>query len=92
MGRDSASGMDTQGPTGFHSPFPCLCGCGTVALVDFLTMKNLLQSYVHQPSTWLGLAKMGAAFGLYSTGVGGALTTAIVGIFGLIDVIRNERR
>ena len=55
-------------------------------------MKNLLQSYVHQPSTWLGLAKMGAAFGLYSTGVGGAITTAIVGIFGVIDVIRNERK
>jgi hypothetical protein len=55
-------------------------------------MKNLLQSYVHQPSTWLGFAKLGAAFGLYSTGVGGAIGTAIVGIFGLIDVIRNERR
>jgi hypothetical protein len=40
----------------------------------------------------LGLAKMGAAFGLYSTGVGGALTTAIVGIFGVIDVIRNEHK
>ena len=55
-------------------------------------MKTLLNSYVRQPSTWLGLAKMGAAFGLYSTGVGGALTTAIVGIFGVIDVIRNERK
>ena len=67
-------------------------GCGTVAVVDFLVMKTLFQSYVRQPSTWLGLAKMGAAFGLYSTGVGGALTTAIVGIFGVIDVIRNERK
>ena len=55
-------------------------------------MKTLIQSYVRQPSTWLGLAKMGAAFGLYSTGVGGALATAIVGIFGLVDVIRNERK
>jgi hypothetical protein len=63
-----------------------------VALVDFLTMKTLIQSYVRQPSTWLGLAKMGAAFGLYSSGVGGALTTVIVSIFGVIDVIRNERR
>jgi len=63
-----------------------------VEIVDLLTMKTLLQSYVRQPSTWLGLAKMGAAFGLYSTGVGGALTTAIISIFGLIDVVRNERR
>lgn len=63
-----------------------------VALVDLLTMKTLIQSYVRQPSTWLGIAKMGAAFGLYSTGVGGALTTAIISIFGLIDVVRNERR
>jgi hypothetical protein len=55
-------------------------------------MKTLIQSYVRQPSTWLGIAKMGAAFGLYSSGVGGALTTAIVSIFGVIDVIRNERR
>ena len=69
-----------------------MCRCGTVAGVDFLVMKTLINSYVRQPSTWLGLAKMGAAFGLYSTGVGGALTTAIVGVFGLIDVIRNERK
>ena len=84
--------MDAQGPAGFHSPFPRLCLCGMVAFVDLLTMKTLVQSYVRQPSTWLGLAKMGAAFGLYSTGVGGALATAIVGIFGVIDVIRNERK
>lgn len=63
-----------------------------VAFEDFLIMNTLLKSYVRQPSTWLGLAKMGAAFGLYSSGVGGALTTAIVGIFGVIDVIRNERK
>ena len=69
-----------------------MCRYGTVAGVDFLAMKTLINSYVRQPSTWLGLAKMGAAFGLYSTGVGGAITTAIVGIFGVIDVIRNERK
>jgi len=34
---------------------------------------------------------MGAAFGLYSTGVGGTIGTAIMGIFGVVDVIRNER-
>jgi hypothetical protein len=50
-----------------------------------------IKDYVKQPSTWLGLAKLGTAFGLYSTGVGGAIGTAIIGLFGLIDVIRNEK-
>ena len=52
---------------------------------------NTLRSYARQPSTWLGLAKLGAALGLYSTGVGGAIGTAIIGVFGLVDVIRNEK-
>jgi F0F1-type ATP synthase membrane subunit c/vacuolar-type H+-ATPase subunit K len=52
---------------------------------------NTLKIYARQPSTWLGLAKLGAALGLYSTGVGGAIGTAIIGVFGLVDVIRNER-
>ena len=52
---------------------------------------NALKLYVRQPSTWLGLAKLGAAAGLYSTGVGGAIGTAILGVFGLIDVVRNEK-
>jgi hypothetical protein len=55
-------------------------------------MKPLLDSYIRQPSTWLGLAKLGAAMGFYSSGVGGAVGSAIVAIFGLIDVIRNERK
>ena len=49
-----------------------------------------LKDYIKQPSTWLGIAKLGAALGLYSTGIGGAVGTAIMGIFGLVDVIRNE--
>ena len=53
-------------------------------------MKTL-KNYLHQPSTWLGLAKLGAALGLYSTGVGGAIGSAVMGVFGLLDVIRNER-
>ena len=53
-------------------------------------MKTL-KNYLHQPSTWLGFAKLGAALGLYSTGIGGAIGTAIIGVFGLVDVIRNER-
>ena len=52
---------------------------------------NTLKEYVRQPSTWLGLAKLGAALGLYSTGIGGAIGSAVMGVFGLVDVIRNER-
>lgn len=51
-----------------------------------------LKDYIKQPSTWLGLAKLGAAIGLYSTGVGGAVAQGIMAIFGVIDVIRNERK
>lgn len=84
--------MDAERRLRFHSSFPCSCACGSVALKNFLTMKPLLDSYIRQPSTWLGLAKLGAAFGFYSSGVGGALGSAIVAIFGVIDVIRNERK
>ena len=52
---------------------------------------NTLKTYARQPSTWLGLAKLGAALGLYSTGVGGAIGSAVMVVFGLLDVIRNER-
>jgi len=52
---------------------------------------KVLKTYLRQPSTWLGLAKLGAALGLYSTGVGGAVGNAVIGVFGLLDVIRNER-
>jgi hypothetical protein len=53
---------------------------------------NTLKLYARQPSTWLGLAKLGAAVGLYSTGIGGAIGTAILAIFGAVDVIRNEKK
>lgn len=53
-------------------------------------MKRTLINYMRQPSTWLGLAKLGAALGLYSTGVGGSIGSAIVAVFGAVDVIRNE--
>lgn len=52
---------------------------------------SILKSYLKQPSTWLGFAKVGAAIGIYSTGIGNAVATAIISIFGLVDVIRNER-
>jgi hypothetical protein len=53
---------------------------------------NLLKTYLRQPSTWLGIAKIGAAAGIYSTGVGNSVATVIVSIFGIVDVIRNERQ
>lgn len=53
---------------------------------------KVLKNYLRQPSTWLGLAKVGAALGIYSTGIGNAVATAVVSIFGLVDVIRNEHR
>jgi len=51
-----------------------------------------MKDYLKQPSTWLGLAKFGAAVGLYSTGIGGAVAQGIMAIFGIIDVVRNEKR
>jgi hypothetical protein len=62
------------------------------AILPFQQIQmNTLKIYARQPSTWLGLAKLGAALGLYSTGVGGAIGTAVIGVFGLVDVIRNEK-
>jgi len=61
---------------------------GTNRSTPRLTMKEHLK----QPSTWLGLAKLGAALGLYSTGIGGAIAQGVMAIFGIIDVIRNEKR
>lgn len=52
---------------------------------------NILKNYLKQPSTWLGFVKIGAAVGLYSTGVGGAIGSAILAIFGAADVIRKEK-
>jgi hypothetical protein len=53
---------------------------------------SIFKTYLRQPSTWLGLAKIGAAAGIYSMDISGAVSTAIVSLFGLIDVIRNEAR
>ena len=50
-----------------------------------------LKDYAKQPSTWLGLAKLGAAIGLYSTGVGGAIAQGVIALFGILDVLRNEK-
>ena len=53
---------------------------------------SIFKTYLKQPSTWLGLAKLGAAAGIYSTGLGGAISTTIIAVFGLVDVARNEHR
>jgi hypothetical protein len=53
---------------------------------------SIFKTYLRQPSTWLGIAKLGAAAGIYSMDISGAVSTAIVSLFGLIDVIRNEAR
>jgi hypothetical protein len=50
-----------------------------------------LKDYARQPSTWLGLAKLGVSVGLWSTGIGGAAAQLIIGIFGFVDVLRNEK-
>lgn len=52
---------------------------------------SIFKSYLKQPSTWLGLIKLGAAAGLYSTGAGGALATAVMAVLGAVDVVRNEK-
>ncbi len=50
-----------------------------------------MKEYLKQPSTWLGIVKLGTAVGLYSTGIGGAIAQGVMAIFGIIDVIRNEK-
>jgi hypothetical protein len=52
----------------------------------------IMKEYLKQPSTWLGIVKLGTAIGLYSTGIGGAIAQGVMAIFGIIDVIRNEKR
>jgi hypothetical protein len=52
----------------------------------------IMKEYLKQPSTWLGIVKLGTAIGLYSTGIGGAVAQGVMAIFGIIDVIRNEKR
>jgi hypothetical protein len=50
-----------------------------------------MKEYLKQPSTWLGIVKLGTAIGLYSTGIGGAIAQGVITLFGIIDVIRNEK-
>lgn len=58
---------------------------------DSSTTQLIMKEYLKQPSTWLGIVKLGTAIGLYSTGIGGAIAQGVMAIFGVIDVIRNEK-
>ncbi len=56
-------------------------------------MKQLILQYIRQPSTWRGFALVLAAAGiiidpalLEQIGIG------IVGVIGLVEVVKNERR
>lgn len=54
-------------------------------------MKNLLKIYIAQPSTWLGLLKIGSAAGLLTGGLANALQAGVLAAFGIVDVVRNEK-
>lgn len=58
---------------------------------DSSTTQLIMKEYLKQPSTWLGIVKLGTAIGLYSTGIGGAIAQGVITLFGIIDVIRNEK-
>lgn len=51
----------------------------------------MFKDYLKQPSTWLGLLKIGSSVGLLSGGLVNALGAAVVAAFGVVDVIRNEK-
>jgi hypothetical protein len=48
--------------------------------------------YAKQPSTWLGLTKIAAAVGLTTGTQTDAIAGAVIAIFGVIDVFRNEKK
>lgn len=52
---------------------------------------DVLKDYARQPSTWLGLIKLGVAFGLFSSGVGSAVSALVVAALGVVDVVRKEQ-
>ena len=61
-------------------------------MVDGLGLgMGLIKTYLRQPSTWLGLLKIGTAVGLLTGGVATALQSAVLAIFGVVDVVRNEK-
>lgn len=52
---------------------------------------NTIKNYFLQPSTWLGLLKIGASAGLLAQNLIDPIGGAVVGVFGLIDVLRKEK-
>lgn len=49
-------------------------------------------AYVKQPSTYLGVAKVASALGLLTVSQNDAIAAAVIAIFGVIDVFRNEKK
>jgi hypothetical protein len=52
---------------------------------------SIIKNYLLQPSTWLGLVKVGASVGLVAQHLIDPIGGAVVGLLGLIDVIRKEK-
>lgn len=56
-------------------------------------MKQLIHKYIRQPSTWRGLALVLAAAGItIDPGLLEQVGVGVVGLLGLYEVIKNERR
>jgi hypothetical protein len=51
----------------------------------------MFKRYLTQPSTYLGLLKIGSAAGLLTGGLANALTAGVLAAFGIVDVVRNEK-
>jgi hypothetical protein len=56
-------------------------------------MKQLIAKYIRQPSTWRGLALVLAAAGItIDPGLLEQVGVGVVGLLGLYEVFKNERR
>lgn len=54
-------------------------------------MLELLKSYARQPSTWRGLALLLSAFGVVvDPGLIEQVGVGVVGLIGLVEVVKNE--
>lgn len=56
-------------------------------------MKQLIHKYIRQPSTWRGLALILAAAGItIDPGLLEQVGIGVVGLLGLYETLRNERK
>lgn len=56
-------------------------------------MKQLINKYIRQPSTWRGLALVLAAAGItIDPGLLEQIGVGVVGLLGLYEFVKNERR